>query len=295
MMKTTRSELVCFAAIVATSLIGAGCSSLVDDAGGRKPEDLPEIADDVFAPMDGGIGLAPDEIKGRNTWNLWCAGDEQFWDRMARESYGLIDLLKTIDSRKRGSRFKELGLINQPGYQRASKPDPNGLWIDEPVEPEPSSIDTRVYGRSTGIMGFRLFENPDFKGDAMKKWDANRYYNDPDYAVARSLVRPYRVGISCGSCHIAFNPCKPPEDPENPKWENLASAIGNQYFREGKVFAANVEKGGFIENFAPKRRRSVLLETISFATLFQRHQPMLKIAPSIGLRSNLKMVSSRFG
>src|SRR5678815_3063628 len=137
MMKTTRSELACFAVVVATSLIGAGCSTptLVDDAGGRKPEDFPEIAADVFAPMDGGIRLAPDEIKGRNTWNLWCAGDEQFWDRMAQESYGLIDLLKTIDSRKRGSRFKELGLINQPGFKRASKPDQylSLIHISEPT------------------------------------------------------------------------------------------------------------------------------------------------------------------
>ena len=64
-------------------------SSLVDDAGGRKPEDFPEIAEDVFQPMDGGINLSPEEIKGRNTWNLWCAGTEQFWERMSRESFGL--------------------------------------------------------------------------------------------------------------------------------------------------------------------------------------------------------------
>ena len=31
----------------------------------------------------------------------------------------------------------------------------------------------------------------------------------------------------------------------NPKWENLASAIGNQYIREGTVFAPNVKEGGF--------------------------------------------------
>ena len=36
-----------------------------------------------------------------------------------------------------------------------------------------------------------------------------------------------------------------------PRWENLASAIGNQYIREGKVFACNVTKGGFFyENAA---------------------------------------------
>ncbi len=248
-MKKSFSLFASFAIIVAMSLAISACKMkddpLLDDAGGRKPEDLPEIATDVFKPMDGGIELTTDEIKGRNTWNLWCGGTEQFWDRMSREAYGLTDLLKMIDSRNRGARFKEVGLINQPGYKQASKPDQYGLWVDESVEAEPAAIDPKVYGRSTGVMGFRLFENPDFKGDAVKKWDPNRYYNDPDYAASSDLVRPYRVGVSCGSCHIAFNPINPPADPENPKWENLASAIGNQYFREGRVFANGVKPGGF--------------------------------------------------
>jgi hypothetical protein len=225
----------------------SGCgpkTSLVDNGGGRKPEDFPELAADVFKPLDGGIALGPDEIKGRNTWNLWTGGNEQFWDRMARESFGLMDLLKTIDSRKRDSRFKEMGLINQPGYRQASKPDEYGLWIDEAVEPEPKEIDPKIFGRPTGIMGFRLFPNPDFNDEARKKWDAQRYYNDADYAVGKDLIRPYRIGISCGSCHIAFNPLNPPTDPVNPRWENLASAIGNQYIREGRTFAHNVKEGG---------------------------------------------------
>jgi len=58
-------------------------------------------------------------------------------------------------------------------------------------------------------------------------------------------VRPYRVGVACASCHVALNPDKPPADPNNPAWENLASAIGNQYINEGKVFACNAEEGGF--------------------------------------------------
>jgi hypothetical protein len=242
----TRSHVVS-SFLIGGFLLGMGCRTSVsvkDDAGGRKAEDFPELAADVFKPMDGGVALSPEEIKGRNTWNLWCGGTEQFWERMSRESYGLIDLLKTIDSRKRSSRFKDLGLINQPGFKQASKPDKYGLWIDEAEEPEPKEIDPKVYGHSTGIMGFRLFENPEFKGDAIKKWDANRYYNDENYAVQSGLVRPYRVGISCGSCHIAFNPCKPPQDPVNPKWENLASVIGNQYIREA-AFAALVKDGGF--------------------------------------------------
>jgi hypothetical protein len=227
--------------------IAPGCSKgpPMDKADGRRPENFPELAMDVFKPMDGGIELTPDEIKGRNTWNLWTGGDEQFWERMSRESYGLIDLLKTIDSRKRASRFKEMGLINEPGFKQATKPDQYGLWIDEAEVPEPPGIDPKVYGRPSGIMGYRIFDNPDFGTEAKKNWSAERYYNDPNYAVRANLVRPYRVGVSCGVCHIAFNPCKPPEDPENPKWENLASVIGNQYIREGGAFASLVKEGGF--------------------------------------------------
>jgi hypothetical protein len=141
-----------------------------------------------------------------------------------------------------------MGLINQPGYKQASKPDKHGLWIDEPISAdtaEPASIDPKVFGRASGVMGFRVFDNPNFTGDAAKKWDPNRFYHDPDYGVKADLIRPYRIGISCGSCHIAFHPNHPPADPENPTWENLTSTIGNQYIREGRVFAPNVKAGGF--------------------------------------------------
>jgi len=237
-------------ALVTAFFTAAGChpprgDAPLDRAEGRTPADFPELADDVFQPMDGGLALAPDEIKGRNTWNLWCGGDEQFWERMSRESYGLIDLLKTIDSRQRAERFKEMGLINQPGYRQASQPDEYGLWIDEAVQPESRAIDPRVYGRSTGVMGFRLFPNPAFDENAKRAWNAEKFYTDPDYAVNPKLIRPYRVGVSCGACHIAFNPLKPPADLASPTWENLSSAIGNQYLREGRVFAHNVKEGGF--------------------------------------------------
>src|SRR5258708_4256532 len=167
-MKSMLAGCAGLTVLTGISLSNSGCNnnsnlSLVDDAGGRKPEDLPEIADDGFKPMDGGIALSPDEIKGRNTWNLWCAGTEQFWERMSRESYGLIDLLKTIDSRGHSTRFKQMGLINEPGYKQAAKPDQYGLWIDEAVEPEPPAIDPKLYGRSSRIMGYRSFHNPHFK------------------------------------------------------------------------------------------------------------------------------------
>lgn len=236
-----------------TLLLMAGCPhktvEVVEDEAklaGKKTSDFPQIAEDVFKPMDGGIELPPEAIMGRNAWNLWSAGNEHFWDNVARDSFGLLDVLKSLDNRKykRGERFKTLGLSNQPGFQAASKPDEFGLWLDEQTEPEPAGIDEKVYGKPSGVLGFRLFPNPAFDAEARKKWDGKRFMEDPTYYNDNKLVRPYRVGVACGSCHIAPHPLNPPADPENPKWENLASAIGNQYIREGKVFAPNVTKGG---------------------------------------------------
>src|SRR6266699_3276692 len=216
-------------------------------ASGLTTSDFPQITADVFKPMDGGLDLSPEEIMGRNTWNLWSGGNQHFWNQAAQDSFGLMDLLKMLDNRKfpRSQRFKILGLMNEPGFRAATRPDEFGLWLDEQIEPEPAGINEEVYGKASGVLGFRLFPNPEFDEKARKKWDGKRFYEDPTYYNDNKLVRPYRVGVACGSCHIAPNPSNPPADPEDPRWENLASAIGNQYINEGKVFACNVEKGGF--------------------------------------------------
>jgi hypothetical protein len=232
-------------------LLLAGCRKTepIDEAkaAGLATSDFPQITADIFKPMDSGIELSPEEIMGRNTWNLWSGGNQHFWNRAAQDSYGLMDLLKMLDNRKnpRSERFKTLGLANEPGFRAAGKPDEFGLWLDEQVEPEPAGIDEKVYGKPSGVLGFRLFPNPEFDQQAREKWNGDRFMNDPIYYNDNKLVRPYRVGVACGACHIAPNPSNPPADPENPRWDNLASAIGNQYINEGKVFACNVEKGGF--------------------------------------------------
>ncbi len=240
-------------------LVGRGPAVIVDEAqaAGKTPANFPQVTADVFQPMDGGIALTPEEIKGRNAWNLWSGGNERFWNRVAQDSYGLLDVLKTLDNRKypRGERFKNLGLVNQPGFRAATKPDAYGLWLDEPTEPEPPGIDEKVYGKPSGVLGFRLFPNPEFDEAARKKWDGERFMRDPAYYNDKELVRPYRVGVACGACHIAPHPARPPADPENPRWENLASAIGNQYLDEGKVFACNVEKGGFFHEMIAAQPR----------------------------------------
>jgi len=235
------------------ALLTPGCHRPIEDEAklsGLSPNDLPQITADVFKPMDGGIALQPNEIMGRNAWNLWTGGNQHFWNHVAQDSYGLMDLLKMLDNRKykRAERFTTLGLSNQPGFQAAEKPDEFGLWLDQPkdpAQPEPAGIDPKVYGKPSGVLGFRLFPNPEFDEKARQRWDGARFITDPSYYNDNKLVRPYRVGVSCGACHISPLPTNPPANPEEPEWQNLASAIGNQYIREGKVFACNVEKGGF--------------------------------------------------
>ncbi|MDQ6765028.1 MAG: hypothetical protein M3Z22_02860, partial [Verrucomicrobiota bacterium] len=238
-----------FLVLICISLFN-GCSKQPEDEAklaGLTTADFPQITADVFRPMDGGIALSQEEIMGRNAWNLWSGGNQHFWNTAAQDSYGLLDLLKTVDNRKykRAERFKTLGLVNEPGFRPPTKPDEYGLWLDEETEPEPAGIDPKIYGKPSGILGFRLFPNPEFTGEARQKWNGDHYMNDPTYYNDNRLVRPYRVGVACGACHIAPLPTNPPADPENPRWENLASAIGNQYLDEGRVFAPNVAQGGF--------------------------------------------------
>ena len=91
-----------------------------------------------------------------------------------------------------------------------------------------------MYGRSSGIVGLRLFPNPNFNEKARKNWDAAKYRKDENYYTDPDLVRPYRVG----ACHAfsARRSASPREsarrNPEAPKWaKQLSTTIGAQYLR----------------------------------------------------------------
>ena len=57
------------------------------------------------------IQLTQEEWQGRNTWMMWTGGNSAFWDLLARESNGLVDLLKLLDARHiaREDRFPHPG------------------------------------------------------------------------------------------------------------------------------------------------------------------------------------------
>jgi hypothetical protein len=179
----------------------------------------------------------------------------------------------------RDKRWDWLGLINEPCFKDATGPDPNrfGLWLDvrdpaqdtnctatDPFENEAKYPGVKIgargttfadgktlpvgsyYGFATGIMGLRLFPNPAFDEAAERRWDPERYYTDPTYYNDPNLVRPYRVGMSCGFCHIGPNPARPPANAAHPQFANLSSTVGAQYMWVDRLFIYSSDKSNFM-------------------------------------------------
>ena len=345
----------------------------------RTPECFPAEPRDVFWQMDkvadrdgklqpldfdeNGDGKIDDKerdaIRGRNTWLLWGGGNETFWDWLETKGYGLTDFLILMDSRRRGSRFKEAGLITQPGFVQATEPilglyidqaNPDGSAILKPPpdpsaaaaaspksyaptsgpdsyypKPEPEvfdaqgrrletpvyqpappaghydelflpwttpeerakewtdttkadpfkdyvpeavrrklpkdGLDPTVYGYPSGIFGLRLMLNPDFfaktdkAAEARKYWKERveqtngQYYTSVQIHSDPKLVRPFRVSMSCGFCHIGPHPLNPPKDPEKPAWDNLSGIIGSQYWDPQPAFGNLVGRPNFLHHF----------------------------------------------
>jgi hypothetical protein len=237
----------------------------------KRPEKVAAALDPYLS------GISPQDavdavVKGRNNWIVWTGGNDRLWDVLANKTVGNLDFLKTLSNHpslkySRDNRWRYLGLVNEPCFRKARGPrrDRYGLWLDDRVEgcaPDPFENEQKYpgvkigargknipvgsyYGYASGVVGLRLFPNPDFDEAAERRWDPVRYYEDPSYYNDKNLVRPYRVGMSCGFCHVGPNPANPPKDPENPKWENLNSNPGAQYFWVDRIFVWNVDESSF--------------------------------------------------
>ena len=127
--------------------------------------------------------------------------------------------------------------------------DPGGLGDKQ----NPCDLE---FGTSTGALGFRKFPNPRFNAEAWRKVNGGRLGTWNGYRERKpaspgstmmvshlsdpSIEPPFLIGMSCGACHIAFNPLKPPKDPAHPQWENLKLLIGNQYLRSSEIMASGM-------------------------------------------------------
>ncbi len=268
----------------AASLAGSDDDYLRDmDYGVTKDPEEVRRRLDPYVP-----GITPEDAvnavaRGRNNWNIWTAGNDKLWDKFARD--GIMDLLKTVSNHpslgySRDNRWYYLGLVNEPCFSKGTGPreDRYGLWLDvrdpdcppDPYEDKSKypgvqygargkNIDEgSYYGYASGVLGLRLFPNPDFDEAAEKRWDPVAYYDDPGYYNSKDLIRPYRVGMSCGFCHIGPNPTNPPSDLEEPTYANLNSNPGAQYFWIDRIFFWKQDETNFVNQLLSTSRPGAL-------------------------------------
>ncbi len=143
-----------------------------------------------------------------------------------------------------------LKYVGKAGYR-----DPGCDFQDAPADPNDPHKGQREsncsleFGTSSGAMGIRKFPNPRFNLEKWRKlngglenWNGFTALVKPDTFHSKlrdaSIEPPFYFGMSCGACHIAFDPLNPPKDPANPKQENLKGAIGNQYTNVTAIMAS---------------------------------------------------------
>ncbi len=151
-------------------------------------------------------------------------------------------------------------------WKRESKPgepDPYKDYVPEEVRRKLAydGLDPQVYGYPSGIFGLRLMLNPDFfaktdaAAEARKYWKKQvegtngRYYTEAGIHADPNLIRPFRVTMSCGFCHVAQHPLNPPVRDDEPEWENLSSIIGAQYWDPRPAFGNLLRRRNFLHHF----------------------------------------------
>ena len=270
----------------------------------RDVASFPQAKEDYFHDIDNGVAMSPEEVQGRNMWLVWTGGNDRFWDKVTRDSLATFDLLKIVTSHPgqtycdgkhcdRDTRWNWLGAINEPCFDKPTAADPQrfGLWLDvrrkecpaDPFEDEKAYPGVKIgargttfsdgsklpvgsyFGYPTGIVGLRLFPNPDFDQAAKNRWDPEKYYTDENYYKDPNLTKPYRVGMACGFCHVGPSPIHPPKDPSNPQWSNLNSTVGSQYLWMDKVFVYSADTREFLyqlmHSFPPGTMDTSLVST----------------------------------
>jgi hypothetical protein len=162
----------------------------------------------------------------------WCPGDDELLKFVGRDGY-----------RDPACDFRDAPF---------NMSTPHGT-----VDQRQSACDLR-FGTSTGVLGLRKFPNPRFDAarweklnGARRSWEGYRaFLSDdaatPDARVNRlfdgSIEPPFRIGMACGACHIAFDPLKPPADPNAPKWESIDGLVGNQYSRMSQMLGSGMSQ-----------------------------------------------------
>ena len=139
-----------------------------------------------------------------------------------------------------------------PASSKATGPDPKrfGLWLDKrgadcPPDPFANEASTRAWPSARAARTCRsapttaspraswacgCSRTPTSTRRRRRSGTPERFYNDPTTTTPRTSCGPTGSACRAASATSARARSQPPADPENPKWENLSSTVGAQYF-----------------------------------------------------------------
>jgi len=182
------------------------------------------------------------------------------WDYLAQHGFGTAG--PDQGHRLPGGgphRLAEIGIINQPGFQMAAKP--------ESVRPVHRRTEAGRSGRADRfedrLLHVRAFVRPSWdcasptiQSSTLRRKPSGMKHVGPDghqprflretaiTSTIRNWPAPTSSGWACAFCHVGPDPVRPPADPENPKWENLNDFVGAQYLKVWAVFVPKDPKTG---------------------------------------------------
>lgn len=189
--------------------------------------------------------------RGRDVWFKGTFGNQdEIYEHFSRVAGGIQNIrYPWLDTRERGNRFTQYGLINDPG---CTEGDASTFWMDRCDDPF-----------SSGVLGYRKYPAP----GVIKDGDGNTVF-DP---ASADYNQRFVIGHPCVQCHVAFDPTNPPKDPNAPEWENIHALIGNQYIVQPLMFFQGTPHDSPIRQVL-KGGRAGTIDTSLVANDFQ-HNP----------------------
>lgn len=195
--------------------------------------------------------------RGRDVWFKGTFGnqDEEYL-HLARTVGAENVWYPWLDTRTRKERFTRWGMINDPDCKEGGV---HTNWYDDCPDPH-----------SSGVLGYRKYladPTRDSSGKVVFDPATSPYREDE---LKKNLR--YVLGGPCVQCHVAFDPTNPPQDPNQPKWENIHATIGNQYTMQPLQYVMGVPDDNFAKQVLARGHRVGTIDTSVVASDFQ-HNP----------------------
>jgi hypothetical protein len=187
----------------------------------------------------------------------YCPGDEELLSYVGHPDKDYLQ----VDPACHNPAVQAADMVSQPSA---------GVLSDAQGDSPRENACHLAFGTSTGAIGFRKFPNPRFNKARWEKinrvetarvnktWDGVSWDGYTLRDIEGSVEPPFRVGITCASCHATFEPTRPPADVNHPEWHNISGTVGNQYIKISDILGSGTHTDSLEQQlFLPTARPGV--------------------------------------